>query len=104
MKAIFSFSEVECMLEPQLQQAQGPSPGLSRYLRAYYVRARDAGHAGALVRADVQIDGAVVVSMDTPRKRQLHRLPLWVLPRLATGTAYKILWKSGRIFFPDERH
>jgi hypothetical protein len=100
---VFSFSEVECVL-PRPIQVRADASGddrLSRFLRVYLVRADSPEEASRIVQRDVTQQGARLIGMDEPLPRRLPTIPARVVPHVLLRRGQRVLWRSGRIFFPD---
>lgn len=98
---IYRFPVVECVLRVPLAVDSGPST-VSRYARSYLVRSTSIEEAIALIRRDLEIEGADLLQLDPPVPKAVGSLPPLLVPRLVFTRAPSILWRSGRLFYPED--
>jgi hypothetical protein len=77
---------------------------VSRYSQSFLVRAATVGEAVAIVRNDVEEAGAILLLEGPAEEIRLHQIPLMVLPAVLLRRDHGVVWRSGRVFYPDEQN
>lgn len=98
---VYRFPVVECALRVPLAVDSGASK-VSRYTRSYLIRSTSVEEAIAVIQRDVENDGADLLEVDPPELKRFGALHPLLMPRLVFGRASGIVWRSGRVFYPQD--
>ncbi len=98
--ALYHFPSVECHLRTPLVGTDGTV--VAGFAVSYYVVA-DSGEAAVnLVRSDCAAAQADLADFEPPKVLGRFAAPLHVLARSIWTAGPKVIWRSGRAFFPME--
>lgn len=104
MTRLFGLSGVECRLVKPAVNLGRTGEALGGYFQAFFVRAQDPEEAERMVRLEALAASAEVIAVGSISEVSYAALPLRVLPTAIARREVGVIWRSGRIFYPNEGH
>lgn len=98
--SLYHFPSVECRLRTPIVGADGTV--VAGFAASYYVVADSGETAVNLVRSDCATGQADLADFEPPKVMGRFSAPLHVLARAIWPAGPRVIWRSGRAFFPME--